>query len=246
MGPPRHGARPIGGSPCADSPVPRQSGSTELPAEQTDGRTPQEGPAGGHGPPGHGPPREGCGGGGQGAAPCWPGLASLAGVAPGGWLRRRDKCRRKPCGARLCLVTGDAAQPRCSLALAGDSPEPVRPPPSPLSGSLPQTDRLVCYVTGFYPPEIEVKWFKNGREETERVVATDVIQNGDWTYQVLVMLETSPQPRDTYTCQVEHLLFRLPYRLLHGCGGRRGAAQRPGRQPPPSPRRPQAPRSLSL
>ncbi|NWI16685.1 HB2L protein, partial [Crypturellus soui] len=42
------------------------------------------------------------------------------------------------------------------------------------SGSLPQTDRLVCYVTGFYPPEIEVKWFKNGREETERVVATDV------------------------------------------------------------------------
>ncbi|NXE58311.1 HB2L protein, partial [Casuarius casuarius] len=66
------------------------------------------------------------------------------------------------------------------------------------SGSLPQTDRLVCYVTGFYPPEIEVKWFKNGREETERVVATDVIQNGDWTYQVLVMLETSPQRGDTY------------------------------------------------
>uniref|UniRef100_A0A8B9PU33 Ig-like domain-containing protein n=2 Tax=Apteryx owenii TaxID=8824 RepID=A0A8B9PU33_APTOW len=72
------------------------------------------------------------------------------------------------------------------------------------SGSLPQTDRLLCYVTGFYPPEIEVKWFKNGREETERVVATDVIQNGDWTYQVLVMLESMPQSGDTYTCQVEH------------------------------------------
>ncbi|NXK01098.1 HB2L protein, partial [Corythaixoides concolor] len=48
------------------------------------------------------------------------------------------------------------------------------------SGSLPQTDRLVCSVMDFYPPEIEVKWFKNGQEETERVVSTDVIQNGDW------------------------------------------------------------------
>uniref|UniRef100_A0A8B9QQ76 Ig-like domain-containing protein n=1 Tax=Apteryx owenii TaxID=8824 RepID=A0A8B9QQ76_APTOW len=78
------------------------------------------------------------------------------------------------------------------------------------SGSLPQTDRLLCYVTGFYPAEIEVKWFKNGREETERVVATDVIQNGDWTYQVLVMLESMPQSGDTYTCQVEHASLQQP------------------------------------
>ncbi|KAM6188527.1 class II histocompatibility antigen, B-L beta chain-like [Sarcoramphus papa] len=78
------------------------------------------------------------------------------------------------------------------------------------SSSLPQTDRLVCYVSGFYPAEIEVKWFKNGREETERVVSTDVIQNGDWTYQVLVMLETTPQRGDTYMCQVEHVSLQHP------------------------------------
>ncbi|XP_076217002.1 class II histocompatibility antigen, B-L beta chain-like [Aptenodytes patagonicus] len=78
------------------------------------------------------------------------------------------------------------------------------------SSSLPQTDRLVCYVTGFYPAEIEVKWFKNGQEETERVVSTDVMQNGDWTYQVLVMLETTPQRGDTYTCQVEHVSLQHP------------------------------------
>ncbi|NXY79883.1 HB2L protein, partial [Glareola pratincola] len=77
---------------------------------------------------------------------------------------------------------------------------------SPLqSSSLPQTDRLVCAVTGFYPEDIEVKWLKNGREETEHVVSTEVMQNGDWTYQVLVMLETTPQRGDTYTCQVEHV-----------------------------------------
>ncbi|NXX24017.1 HB2L protein, partial [Podargus strigoides] len=64
----------------------------------------------------------------------------------------------------------------------------------------------------FYPAELEVKWFRNGREETERVVSTDVIQNGDWTYQVLVMLETSPQRGDTYACQVEHASLQHPLR----------------------------------
>nr|ADX68972.1 MHC class II antigen beta chain [Gallus gallus] len=78
------------------------------------------------------------------------------------------------------------------------------------SGSLPETDRLACYVTGFYPPEIEVKWFLNGREETERVVSTDVMQNGDWTYQVLVVLETVPRRGDSYVCRVEHASLRQP------------------------------------
>ncbi|XP_069737508.1 class II histocompatibility antigen, B-L beta chain-like isoform X2 [Phaenicophaeus curvirostris] len=78
------------------------------------------------------------------------------------------------------------------------------------SGSLPQPDRLVCAVTDFYPAEIEVKWFKNGQEEVEGVVSTDVMQNGDWTYQVLVMLETIPQHGETYTCQVEHASLQRP------------------------------------
>nr|AFN53615.1 IIB3 [Chrysolophus pictus] len=100
------------------------------------------------------------------------------------------------------------------------------------SGSLPETDRLACYVTGFYPPEIEVKWFHNGREETERVVSTDVMQNGDWTYQVLVVLEAVPRRGDSYVCRVEHASLRQPVsqpweppadagrsKLLTGVGG---------------------------
>ncbi|XP_068520397.1 class II histocompatibility antigen, B-L beta chain-like [Anas acuta] len=78
------------------------------------------------------------------------------------------------------------------------------------SSSLPQTDRLACYVTGFYPAEIQVKWFKNGQEETKHVVSTDMIQNGDWTYQVLVMLESTPQHGDTYECHVQHASLKSP------------------------------------
>nr|XP_027799287.1 HLA class II histocompatibility antigen, DR beta 5 chain-like [Marmota flaviventris] len=63
---------------------------------------------------------------------------------------------------------------------------------------------LVCAVSGFYPGQIEVRWFRNGQEEQAGVVSTGLIQNGDWTFQILVMLETVPQSGEVYTCQVEH------------------------------------------
>ncbi|XP_043859928.1 DLA class II histocompatibility antigen, DR-1 beta chain-like [Dromiciops gliroides] len=91
---------------------------------------------------------------------------------------------------------------------------------------------LVCSVTGFYPSKIKVSWFKNGQEETAGVVSTGVIQNGDWTYQTLVMLEVIPQSRDVYTCSVDHASLQSPVtvewraqsesaqsKLLSGIGG---------------------------
>ncbi|XP_074092712.1 DLA class II histocompatibility antigen, DR-1 beta chain-like [Macrotis lagotis] len=91
---------------------------------------------------------------------------------------------------------------------------------------------LVCSVTGFYPSKIQVIWFKNGQEETAGSVSTGVIQHGDWTYQILVMLEMVPQSRDVYTCSVEHASLQSPItvewrsqsesaqsKLLSGVGG---------------------------
>ncbi|XP_069880137.1 HLA class II histocompatibility antigen, DRB1 beta chain-like [Dipodomys merriami] len=63
---------------------------------------------------------------------------------------------------------------------------------------------LVCAVHGFYPGNIEVRWFHNGQEEQAGVVSTGLVQNGDWTFQILVMLEIIPQQEDVYTCHVEH------------------------------------------
>nr|AHC31354.1 MHC class II antigen beta chain 2 [Andrias davidianus] len=68
---------------------------------------------------------------------------------------------------------------------------------------------LICTVYGFYPSTITVRWFKNGQEDPG-VVSSALLQNGDWTSQILVMLETSIQHRDTFVCQVEHVSLPEP------------------------------------
>uniref|UniRef100_A0A8D0BL45 Ig-like domain-containing protein n=1 Tax=Salvator merianae TaxID=96440 RepID=A0A8D0BL45_SALMN len=70
---------------------------------------------------------------------------------------------------------------------------------------------LICNVGRFYPPKIEIKWFKNGEEEEgSQVWNTNLIQNGDWTFQTEVMLETQPERGDVYTCQVDHASLKEP------------------------------------
>lgn len=115
QGPPR--AQPIGGRPDGDSSVPRQSSSAEHPAEQTDRWTPRRVPQGCSDGLGLRRPlerargRAGVGAAGAGEHQCW------GGRQPPPRLRApaRDKCQPEPRMAQLCLVTGDAAQPRRSL-----------------------------------------------------------------------------------------------------------------------------------
>lgn len=81
---------------------------------------------------------------------------------------------------------------------------PERPP------SLHHHNVLLCSVTGFYPGDITIRWFRNGQEERAGVVSTGLIGNGDWTFQKMVMLETTPELGDVYTCLVEHASLPSP------------------------------------
>ncbi|XP_059727669.1 HLA class II histocompatibility antigen, DQ beta 2 chain-like isoform X1 [Haemorhous mexicanus] len=60
------------------------------------------------------------------------------------------------------------------------------------SSSQPGPSRLLRFVMDFYPAHIQVRWFQGQQELSEHVVATDVVPNGDWTYQLLELLETLP------------------------------------------------------
>ncbi|NXY23035.1 HB2A protein, partial [Atrichornis clamosus] len=52
------------------------------------------------------------------------------------------------------------------------------------SSSQPSPGRLLCSVLDFSPAQVQVRWLQGGRKLTGHVVATDVVPNGDWTYQL--------------------------------------------------------------
>ncbi|NXO46016.1 HB2L protein, partial [Locustella ochotensis] len=80
------------------------------------------------------------------------------------------------------------------------------------SSSQPGPGRLLCSVMDFYPAQIQVRWFQGQQELLGHVMATDVVPNGDWTYQLLVLLETTLRRGVSYTCQVEHITLEQPLR----------------------------------
>ncbi|XP_078497716.1 SLA class II histocompatibility antigen, DQ haplotype C beta chain-like [Lissotriton helveticus] len=70
--------------------------------------------------------------------------------------------------------------------------------------------QLTCNVNGFYPYDITVHWFKNGQQDPG-VVSSELLYNGDWTGQIMVILETDIQKGDRFVCVVEHASLVTPY-----------------------------------
>ncbi|XP_040181229.1 H-2 class II histocompatibility antigen, E-S beta chain-like [Rana temporaria] len=97
-------------------------------------------------------------------------------------------------------ITGRRVKPTIRISLRHEDPHS-------------EYHMLACNVNGFYPSEIEVKWYRNGVEETAQVQSTDIFQNGDWTFQILVMLETEITKGDTFTCEVLHSSLETPARV---------------------------------
>ncbi|XP_051628840.1 class II histocompatibility antigen, B-L beta chain-like isoform X2 [Manacus candei] len=119
------------------------------------------------------------------------------------------------------------------------------------SSSQPGPGRLLCSGMDFYPAPVQVRWFQDGQELPEDVFSTDVVPTGDWTYQVLVLLEIPPRRGVTYSCQRCH---RTPSaaRSWWGSGAsswawsswRWGSASTCGRRAPEPPAAAAPPRGL--
>ncbi|NWI48604.1 DQB2 protein, partial [Picathartes gymnocephalus] len=61
--------------------------------------------------------------------------------------------------------------------------------PTASGAALPSLNRLLCSVMDLYPAQVQLRWFLGQQELSGHVVATDIVPNGDWTYQLLTLLE---------------------------------------------------------
>ncbi|XP_030620982.1 boLa class II histocompatibility antigen, DQB*0101 beta chain [Chanos chanos] len=63
---------------------------------------------------------------------------------------------------------------------------------------------LYCYATGFYPGDIEINFFLNGRPSAKKVMTSDLVYSEDWKYKLFSYIAITPQPGEEYACQVKH------------------------------------------
>ncbi|NXN01123.1 HB2L protein, partial [Sylvia borin] len=78
------------------------------------------------------------------------------------------------------------------------------------SSSRPSPGRLLCSVMEFSPSQTQLRWLQGQQELSGHVVATAVVPNGDWSQQLLVLLETAAGRGVTSSCQVEHVSLEQP------------------------------------
>ncbi|NWW06964.1 HB2A protein, partial [Oreocharis arfaki] len=78
------------------------------------------------------------------------------------------------------------------------------------SSSQPVLSCLLCSVMDLYPAQVYEMWFQGQQELSGHVVAADIVPNGDWTHQLLVLLEILPRRGVTSSCQVEQVSLEHP------------------------------------
>ncbi|KAJ8004924.1 hypothetical protein DPEC_G00141340 [Dallia pectoralis] len=69
---------------------------------------------------------------------------------------------------------------------------------------------LMCSAYNFYPKHIIITWLRNGQKVNSDVTSTEVLTNGDWSYQIHAYLQYTPTAGERITCMVEHYSLTEP------------------------------------
>nr|QPK67216.1 MHC class II antigen alpha chain [Alosa sapidissima] len=70
---------------------------------------------------------------------------------------------------------------------------------------------LICLVTGFYPPPVNVTWTRNNKMVTQGVSSSQLrINLHDGSFNQFYTLQFTPEEGDIYTCTVEHQALDRP------------------------------------
>lgn len=63
---------------------------------------------------------------------------------------------------------------------------------------------LICHVTGFFPPPVNVSWTKNNQIVSEDISLSQYRRKNDGTFNIFSSLKFTPKEGDIYSCTVYH------------------------------------------
>lgn len=117
---------------------------------------------------------------------------------------------KKMCVALLQYLKNDEKNPPEEK----DPPESVLYPAEEVEFGL--ENSLICFVNNFYPPEVRVRWTRNGVQVSEGVSLSRYFPNKDQTFHQFSTLTFTPREGDIYSCTVEHSALDMPQTTIWG------------------------------
>ncbi|XP_051524695.1 HLA class II histocompatibility antigen, DP alpha 1 chain-like [Myxocyprinus asiaticus] len=72
---------------------------------------------------------------------------------------------------------------------------------------LRERNNLICHVTGFFPPYLNISWTKNNEIVTEASLS-QYRPNKDGTFNIFSTLTMTPMEGDIYSCTVNHMSLK--------------------------------------
>ncbi|XP_076846359.1 beta-2-microglobulin-like [Brachyhypopomus gauderio] len=77
-------------------------------------------------------------------------------------------------------------------------------------GEFGKDNVLICHVSGFHPPDINIDLLKNGQVIKE-YKQTDLAFEQGWQFHLTKSAKFKPSQGDTYTCKVRHMTEEKVY-----------------------------------
>lgn len=71
-------------------------------------------------------------------------------------------------------------------------------------GEYGKPNTLICYVSGFHPPDITIELLKNG-ESMSNAQQTDLAFEKGWQFHLTKSASFTPQKGEDYSCSVRHM-----------------------------------------